>query len=164
MPSLARSAAALLALAVLASCQPAGKVQARRKAAQGAGESAPATGQSDLTLTFTDQAFQNYKVGTTDLTYVFKYQGAKLNGPIVFQGNQGTLNFTSLPTNIPGEIRLEVYASSALKMAGVQSNVTLKAGPNQIALTNFIVDGIDINSGWDGKSFQGNHVWKLEGL
>lgn len=164
MAFLLRSIVALLAFSVLASCQPANKVQVRKKGIRGAADSSgPATGQSNLRISFSDQAFQQYKVGTANLTYVFKYHGARFDGPIEFQGTQAALSFSNLPTNLSGDVFLEVYRSSALKMVGLQPNVELKNGANELTLSNFSVDGVEINSGWDGKTFQGNHVWKLEG-
>lgn len=164
MAFLLRSVAALIALStVLASCQPASKVQVRRRAVGTSENAGPVSGQSNLTLSFSDESFQRFKVGTTGLTYVFKYHGARLEGAISFQGNQATLNLNNLPTSTPGEVRLEVFASSALKMIGIQPDVSLNTGTNQVTLTNFVVDGIEINLGWDGKTFQGNHVWNLEG-
>lgn len=124
----------------------------------------PKTGNANLNLSFADTKFKEVGLTLAGLTYKFLYHGAANEGAIAFQNGKSTLNFQSLPSNKAGDIRLEVYLDQAFVFVGVLPKVVLKNGENDLELTDFATDNVELNVGWDGKSFQGNVVWKLEGL
>lgn len=160
----------LLSLAFVASCTNANKVnriqrtKAKKDAsADGSGSSTnlPKTGAANLTVNFSNEKFSSLNMSA--LSYRFLYLGVSMQGPIVFQGSLASLSLANLPTNVADDVRLEVYENNQFQMIGRAPKVTLKAGNNQVTITDFTSENVEINGAWDGKSFQGNAAWNIEG-
>lgn len=131
----------------------------------GSGDSAnlPKTGNANLTVSFSNAKFIELGLNMTTLTYKFLFLGASLEGPIVFQGTSASIVLSNLPANIADDIRLEVYDNNQFQMIGRAPQVVLKPGENQVTITDFTLENVELNGAWDGKSFQGNASWKIEG-
>lgn len=123
----------------------------------------PKTGNANLTVTFSDAKFVEMGLNMSSLTYKFIYLGASAQGPIVFTSNNASIALSNLPTNMADDVRLEVYDNNQFQMVGRAPKVTLKAGNNTVQITEFTAENVELNGAWDGKSFQGNAAWKIEG-
>lgn len=155
----------VLALAgSISSCKqsdPKASIQRRKAGAQN--DSALERGTANLNLTFSADQLARFFVGTENLTYRLTYMRAALSGSVSFDGSgRSVLALRDLPNDQSADLVLEIYENTALKVAGKFAATKLKSGDNSLAVTEFTTDGVDINAGWNGKSLQGNHLWKVD--
>ncbi len=159
-----------LSMSFIASCTNANKTnRIQRVRANGGDKNAgtgdssnlPKTGNANLTVSFDNSKFGSFNMST--VTYKFLFLGASAQGPVVFTNNVANIVLSNLPSNVSDDIRLEIYENNQFQMVGRAPKVTLKAGNNTVQITDFTAENVELNGAWDGKSFQGNAAWKIEG-
>ena len=92
----------------------------------------------------------NYAIDTSNLTYKFSYLNISQDGDIDFVDGKAQLVFRRLPVGRAGDLTLDLYEGSTLKLRGAKLNTTLTSGQNQLQLTMQEVDPDGSGNGNNG--------------